>query len=125
MSSDGLVLHAHWPTEGRSHDWTLYMQSEMNKQLEEALLVHAKQYCIYGDSGYTFRVYLEVLFRGLSLSADMSVFKKTISTVRDFAEWVIMEVRLYWTALDFKWKLGINESPAGLLYMAVMLLANL
>ena len=74
-----------------------------------------KQYCIYGDSGYTFIVYLEVPFQWPSLSADISEVNKVMSTVRVCVEWFFMEVKLHWTVVDFKRKLRINESPVGLL----------
>lgn len=52
--------------EGRRHDWTLYTRSELEEILSSALHVGGRQFCIYGDSRYNRRVYLEIPFKFLS-----------------------------------------------------------
>jgi nuclease HARBI1 len=51
VAPDGLILHAAGPLEGRRHDWTLYLRSGLDAELENRLHIEGTQYCIYGDSG--------------------------------------------------------------------------
>ena len=48
---DCLIAHAVGPLEGRLHEWTLYVRSGVDEQLEEILLVEGRQFYVYGDSG--------------------------------------------------------------------------
>jgi len=122
---DGMFAHVYGPLEGRRHDWTLYMRSDIDEQLNNALLVDGKQFCIYGDSGYNWRSYLEIPFQGAALSEDQTAFNKAMSGSRITVEWMFKEVKLYWTVLDFKRKLRIQESPVAALYLSGMLLCNI
>ena len=59
-SPDGLVLHVYGHFEGRRHDWTMYTRSGLNDHISEVLYVDGERYCIYGDSGYNRRWFIEV-----------------------------------------------------------------
>jgi len=50
MTPDGFVAHAYGPMEGRRYDWFMYVESDLDEQLEEKLAVDGTQYCIYGNS---------------------------------------------------------------------------
>ena len=43
-----LIVHGLGPLEGRRHDWTLYLRSELDEQLSPILVVEGNQYCLYG-----------------------------------------------------------------------------
>ena len=77
-SPDGLILHAYGPTEVRRHDWTLYVRSGLDEQLPDILDRGGKGYCIYGDSGYSRRWYIELLYQGSNLSAAERAVNKTM-----------------------------------------------
>ncbi len=83
---DGLFLHTFGPIEGRRHDWTLYMQSGIEEQLEKFLQIEGKQFCIYGDSGYNARPFMDVPFQESSLTPEQSAFHKSMSSSRIFVE---------------------------------------
>ena len=121
---DGLFLHTFGPIEGRRHDWTLYMQSGIEEQLEKVLQIEGKQFCIYRDSGYNARPYMDVPFQGSSLTTEKSAFNKSMSSARISVEWMFKEVKLYWSHVDFKRQMRVGQSPVGLLYNACMLLTN-
>lgn len=125
VTPDGLILHAYGPMEGRRHDWTLYVRSGIEEQLSVCLMVNGVQYCIYGDSGYNRRVFMEVPFDGSNLTAGQRAFNEAMSTVRVTVEWIFKEIKLYWASVDFKRKLRVEESPAGMLYLGAMLLTNM
>lgn len=61
-TADGVVYHVHGKIEGRSNDWTLNMNSGLDKELELVLDVYGYQYCLYGDDGYKYRPFLEIPF---------------------------------------------------------------
>jgi DDE superfamily endonuclease len=110
--------------EGRRHDWTLFLQSGLDNQLAEKLCIGGTQYCLYGDSGYSQREYLEIPYQGSALSAHQRAFNKQMSAARITVEWIFKEIKAYWSCVDFKRKLSINQSPVGALYIAAMLLTN-
>lgn len=122
---DGMFLHCFGPLEGRRHDWTLYARSELDTQLQASLRDGALQYCIYGDSGYNSREYLEVPFQGAHLGEDAIAFNAAMATSRVTVEWMFKEIKQFWTLLDFKRKLRIEQAPVAALYMAGMLLSNI
>lgn len=122
---DGMFLHVYGPVEGRRHDWTLYTRSNLDAQLENALLVGSRRFCIYGDSGYNARDYMEVPLQGANLSDNQKAFNTAMSGSRVTVEWMFKEVKLYWGKMDFKRKLRIRESPVGALYLSAMLLTNI
>ena len=122
---DGMFLHSFGPLEGRRHDWTLYARSELESQLEECLLSDGIQYCIYGDSGYNWREYLEIPFQGAHLGGDARAFNTAIATSRVTVEWMFKEIKLFWTLMDFKRKLRIQQAPVASLYFAGMILSNI
>lgn len=122
---DGMVVHLFGPMEGRRHDWTLYVQSDLDSVLPEVLDLPLKRFCIYGDSGYNRRWYIEVPHQGSNLSAAQSAFNRAMSSVRITVEWIFKEVKLYFPTMDYKRKLKVHEAPVGLLYTSCMLLCNM
>lgn len=121
---DGLIQHVYGPLEGRRHDWTLYIRSELDEVLPMVLEVDGVRYCIYGDSGYNARWYMEVPFQGATLSAAQKAFNKAMSSVRISVEWLFKEIKMHFVTVDFKRKMKVLESPIGMLYMASMVFAN-
>lgn len=122
---DGLFLHCYGPMEGRRHDWTLYVRSNMDAQLESAMYHDAREYCIYGDSGYNARWFLECPFQGADLNANQRAFNAAMAESRVTVEWAFKEVKCYWTTVDFKRKMRLKESPIGALYQAAVVLTNM
>lgn len=65
---DGLVLHCVGSIEERRHNWTLYVRSGIEGNLEETLSEDGAQYHIRGDSGSAPRLYLKLPFQGSLLT---------------------------------------------------------
>lgn len=124
-TADGLFYHVYGPVEGRRHDWTLYMRSGLDEQMEDVLYIDGIQYCIYGDSGYNSRPYLEVPFQGSTLSGDQTAFNQAMSAARITVEWMFKEAKTFWTTVDFPRKMRVMQLPVGSLYLASLLLCNL
>ena len=61
---DSLIQHLYGPLESRRHDWTLYVPSKMDEILPRVLFVQGTRYCIYGDSSYNQRWFIDVPFQG-------------------------------------------------------------
>lgn len=62
------MLHNAGQMEGRCHDWTLFIQSKLDEELPTVLVAHGQRYCIYGDSGYNRRWFMEVLSQSANLN---------------------------------------------------------
>lgn len=120
----GLAMHLCGPMEGRRHDWTLYMNSGLERSLPHLMNVNNEMYCIYGDSGYSARWFLYIPFSGSNICESRRKFNEYMSKSRVTVEWYFKEVKLYWTILDFKRKLRVNEGAVGKLYIAGVLLTN-
>lgn len=69
------------------------------------------QYCIYEDSGCNSRPYLEIQIQGAHLSDAQRAFNGSMSSVHVMVEWMFKELKLYWSNLDYKRKLAMDESP--------------
>ena len=67
---------------------------------------------------------MEVPIEGSNITADEKVCNKSMSKCRITVEWLFKEIKIQWTALDFKRKMKVGESPVGSLYLAGMLLSN-
>lgn len=124
-SPDGLILHAYGPMEGRRHDWALYLRSGIEDQLDDVCFIDGVQYYIHGDSGYNRRITVDVPFQGANLPVAMRAANEATAAVRVTVEWTYMEVKLYWTTVDFKRKLRVGEAAVGLVYIGAILLHNI
>lgn len=125
VTSDSVSLHSLGPIEGRRNDWIYYSCSEVNEQLAFVLKDVGMKYCISGNSGCKSRPYLEILFRGAHLFGAQCVFIESMSSVRVTVECMFKELKLYWSTLDYKKKLRINESPVAAVYLGAKLLSNI
>lgn len=121
---DGMFLHIHGPLEGRRHDWTLYVRSCLDQQLENSMNVAGVTYCLYGDSGYNWREFMEVPFTGAALNDNQAAFNKAMALARVTVEWMFKEIKQYWTTVDFKRKMKVGEAPVGKMYLCAILLTN-
>ena len=121
---DGLIVHVCGPIEGRRHDWTLYVKSELTAILSSVIDIDWKRFCLYGESGYNRRWYMEVPFQGRELSAAQRAFNKAMSSVRIIVEWIFTEVKMQFTVMDFKHKMKLFESPIGLMFLCCMFFCN-
>lgn len=119
------AMHLAGPIEAHKHDWTLYVQSGVYSVLPVLLRVGDTQYSIYGNSGYSSRVFFEVTYSRSTLSKGHMFFDKAISGSRLTAEWFFKEVKMCWTVVDFKSRFRLGESAIGKFYIAAMLLTNL
>lgn len=117
----GLALHLAGPMEGRRHDWTLYLSSGLDEQLQEVLEVDGRMFCLYGDSGYSARWYLYIPFRGSNLCEARRTFNEAMSKARVTVEWFFKEVKLFWASVDFKRR--ILSTSAALVLCTLQLLS--
>jgi len=121
---DGMFWHAAGPIEGRRHDWTMHMRSGLGELLPELLTVESYQYCLYGDSGYNHRWYLEVPCQGSNLNQYQTAFNVAMASGRVTVEWMFKELNQQFSTVDIKRKMKLLEAPIGLLYVACMFLSN-
>lgn len=96
----------------------------MDTQLLDVIMVNGKQFMVYGDSGYSCCIYLEVPLAGANLSDVQKAFNKGMSALRITVEWYFKCVQQLWVFVDRKKKLRVQEMPVGLVYQAAVLLTN-
>ena len=92
--------------------------------MEVILHIDGRQFVVYGDSGYSVRVFLEIPFEGANISAFKKASNKSISNSRVTVEWFFKEVKLLWAFVGCKGRLRIKQMPIGLIYRAAVLLTN-
>ena len=64
MCPNGIVCHMYGPYMGRKHDMTMYVDSDIKKQLPHVKGRNGNQLVLYGDGGYTKSPYLMIPFQG-------------------------------------------------------------
>jgi nuclease HARBI1 len=121
---DGLILHLFGPIEGRRHDMFMYSTSRIDQILQNSLLISGRQYYLYGNVAYTLRPYLQMGFRGSTISSDEIAFNDSMSKVRVTVEWAFRDVKQFFIHVDLPIKLRLRETPAVLLYVSSLMLWN-
>jgi nuclease HARBI1 len=124
LTPDGFTFHLAGPIEGRRLDWTLYCRSGIELQFEENMIINGIQYCIYGDSRYHLRPFMEAPYEGSNLSEEQKYLNKAMSASRITVEWNFKEVKQYWSTMDYNIKLRGGECPECALCTAAMLLTT-
>jgi hypothetical protein len=119
---DSLVLHLFGPMEGRRHGMFLYNNPGIDQVLQTFLLISGRPYYLYGDVAYMLRPYLQVWFKGSTISPDEEAFHAPMSSVRVRVEWAFRDVKQYFTHQDVPRKLRLREAPAGLWYISSVML---
>lgn len=82
IAPSGLILLAHEPMTGSRRNRSLFIQPEMDKQLQKVCLHKMEQLCVYGDSSYYWIPYLDVPFVGSQLCAAQRAANNATSSVR-------------------------------------------
>lgn len=122
---DGCVLHCVETTEGKHYEWTLYVRSGIEGQLQKTRSQDGAQYCIFADLGYASRTFLEVSYQGSLLTGEQSAYNQAMSAGRTTDEWAFTEVRLYWTVIDFRRNMRLRGEQVVRLCLAAVLPANM
>lgn len=122
---DGLFHHLHGPEIGHTHDMYMYALSGVDNRFAHILETYGKQYIVFGDSGYSWRVFLKIPFTGASLAATQRAFSKAMVKVRITALRSVMQLKRLWRLTGVNRKMRLGEMPAELIYRAVVVLTNL
>lgn len=120
----GLILHAIDPVEWRRLCPTLWFRSELEQKFPEVLECGTVKYCLYGNSSYNRRRFLEVPYKGSYLKPYQPAFNRRNYEGGVTIEWILEEIKAIFTAVDFKHKMKVLESPFSSLYLATMHLEN-
>lgn len=78
------------------------------------MLVGGTSFCIYRDSGYNSRWFLEVPFQGSALSQAQKSFYKAMSSIHITIEWIFKEIKkqVYRSGLQDKYEAGRKPGRA-------------
>lgn len=123
--SIGLVANFYGPVEGKIHDSSLLMQSELlNKLQQYSVNCNDEIMCIYGDPAYPLRPQLQTPFQGAKLTEGQMARNRSISEVRVSVERLFGDIINYFKFLDFKKNLKLGLSAVGKMYLACALIEN-
>jgi len=121
---DGLMFYLYGPEVGRRHDMTLYRQSNLDSALQEGLSIDGKQYCVYGDSAYLLRPWIQTAYSRVGATQAQQAYNKAMSAVREAVEWTYKDLKQIFSSQDFKRQLKVRQAPIALLYKTSALLWN-
>lgn len=110
--------------EGLRNHWSLYISIKIEEELPNILQVDERRYCIYGDSRYDRRWFMQVQFRSDVLNSAQSSFNLAVSKVRVTVEWIFKEVKMYFQTVEFKREMKVRQALLGALYICSMLIFN-
>lgn len=98
---DRSVFYTYAPGVGRLHNITLYRESGLDNLLQNTLLIDGVRYCIYGDSAYMLRPWLQISFpRVTTVIADLE-YNTAMNGDRTAVEWSYKDLKQLWTSQDF------------------------
>ena len=125
VAPNGMVANMFGPVEGKRHDATMLVRSELLTLLQ----VHSRApddtlLCIYGDPAYPLRPQLMAPFRGANLDDRQQIWNTRMNAVRTAVEWVFNDIVNYYKFLDFHKNLKIQLSAVGKMYLVCALLQN-
>lgn len=121
---DGMVLNCYGPMEDHRHELILCSRSSMDEELEETLSIHGRQFCVFEDSGYNRRWFLDTTWKGASLTAGQKPLNKAMPSLRVKVEWIFNKEKQFFPMVDFKRKMKIEEAPVACNCKLVMKLSN-
>lgn len=120
-SPNGIIYHLFGPYEGRRNDNHLLRESG----LKDGCLVHAPEFCIYGDPVYSVSTVLQSPFSNLDITEKEKTFKKAMASCRECVEWGFADIIRLWAYLDYKRGQKLLNAPLGMEYRVAVLLTNI
>jgi len=114
------------PHEGRRHDIVLYYESGLDDDLRQTLLIDGVQHCLYGDSSYVLRSWMQT---GHGNEPDRTAAERALdlsmSRIREPVECGYKDIKQYFTTFYFQRKLKIRETVVGRKYFSGALMCNI
>ncbi|PFX12137.1 hypothetical protein AWC38_SpisGene23955 [Stylophora pistillata] len=108
---DGLIGNTYGPVEGRKHDASTLVDSNILQELERNAFCPAGQpMSVYGDPAYPLRVHLQAPFRHGVLTPMIEQYNFDMSSVRVTVEWLFGDIINDLKFLNFKKNLKIGMS---------------
>lgn len=122
---NGLIASLFGPIEGSRHDSYVLSQSGIMDLLQQhSRAPDGKVLCIYGDTAYPLREYLQTGFKNV-INVDQDNFNTRMSAVRVSVEWVFGDVIERFKHTDFHKMQKIGVSAVAKQYVVSALLSNI
>ena len=118
------MFYMYGPEVNRRHDMTRYGESEWGGIFQSTVNIGGVQYCLYGDTAYIIRPWLQTAFPSLGASAEQLWHNKGMSSVREAVNWTYKDIKQLWTTQDYNRQLNVRLSPVALLYQTAAILWN-
>ncbi|CAH3184662.1 unnamed protein product [Porites lobata] len=122
---NGLIGNMYGPVEGKKHDASMLVDSNLLHELEQNAFSPLESLCVCLATLLTLlRVHLQAPFRHGILTPAMEAYNAEMSSVRVTAEWLFGDVINDFKFLDFKKNLKIGMSSVGKMYLVCAILNN-
>ncbi|XP_055349054.1 uncharacterized protein LOC129595944 [Paramacrobiotus metropolitanus] len=86
VAPDGLIVNMYGPCEGRRHDMYMLGASKLRHRLRLRNLIWGKDYCIFGDKGYSISAEVQSPYKGGNISEAEIAFNLVMSKCRLIVE---------------------------------------
>lgn len=124
-SPNGLILQAAGHLEGRRHNRKLCMRGGIDEQRINECDAGGVTYYVHSNCGCNYEDNIDVPFQDAHITAAPVMCNNEIALVRLTVQWSYIEVKLYWTTVDFNRKMRVSQSWLGLLYIYSMVLRSI
>lgn len=131
---DGLMFNLYGPEDGRRHDTTLYVKSNMDSILSDGLgfegneasgSTPSEQYHLYADAAYVMRPWLQVAYPRETATPEQMVYNASMNAARTSVEWSYKDVKQNFTTVAFQRKMKVREAPVAIMYKVACIFWNL
>ena len=119
----GLIFSLYGPEEGRRHDLTLILNSDISERLWNSLTMGDRQYYIYGDAAYVLSPWLQTAYERIGASDEQEWYSKRMSAARVIVERSYKDLKQVWTRNDYS-RLLQGRSPFSFLYVGSAFFLN-
>lgn len=92
--SDDFILKARAPIPGSGHGMSLYINANMDWQLDDVQDMEEGQYCIHEDDCWNCRNFLDTPFTGYNISALQKAENREADSVTVTFAWIYMYIKL-------------------------------
>ena len=124
VAPDGLIVDVAGPYAGRMHDSSMVTASRLEARLEQFMVIHGKDFTIYGDPAYRAARFVRKPRQRIGASAADKLYNRTMSRARVAVEHVIGHVTQQFAALDYTRTQRLEDRQVSKQYLVAIFLLN-
>lgn len=94
---DDLIFHVYVPVEGRQYNAFFYLQSGIDNELRDNIIINDVQHFLYAEKPYGVRPWIQTTCLNPLSSDARGLFNRSMSKVRTVVEWSYGELKQQFT----------------------------